>query len=237
MKSPCNPRCFGVIAAILLISQSVFADIVQNVPSAEVDTVGACTLHGIVMLAPEESDSTAAPEIAISAVVFNANSRKWTATGRDGRFAIGAFERDTIEFQYIGYETKNVIVKDVSEPITVTLKPTFRTYLPNLPYKKEKEHILDLYLVDEDGTPLDQHNVFFERVSTDEDGEEIGEGLYVEYIDGEHIVRLDWTKDGFRKPNGKMVKKATIRIEAEGYDPVYIKVKRPRGIKREMVVF
>lgn len=184
-------------------------------------------------------DSIATEEL-IGATVVNLTNGKGTATDIDGKFEIDAQVGDTIEVSYVGFKSKTVIVTDVRQPITVTLEDMKVVLLGELAIvKREENHYLDLKVTDEKGNVIDRDNLYIGRVWNDEDGEEDSEHLSPEYFDEKHPCRIYWDYDyGLQDEDGKPLKEATLRIEAEGYDdPVIIKVKYPKRNAKKTIKF
>ncbi|MDE6175465.1 MAG: hypothetical protein K2F88_07880, partial [Duncaniella sp.] len=86
---------------------------------------------------------------------------------------------------------------------------------------------------------IDRNDLYVERVWTDEDGDEDYDIVYLEYVDDMHPCRIYWDYEwGLKDENGKPLKEATLRIEAEGYDgPVIIKVKYPKRNAKKTIKF
>ena len=73
----------------------------------------------------------------------------------------------------------------------------------------------------------------------DEDGDEDSGSISPQYIDDKHPCRIYWDYDwGLKDEDGKPLKEATLRIEAEGYDDqITIKVKYPKRNVKKTVKF
>ena len=183
-------------------------------------------------------DSTASEEL-IGATVLNLTNGKGTTTDIDGKFEIDAQVGDTIEVSYAGFKSKTVTVTDVTLPITVTLDMKV-VLLGEVPVvRREINHYLDLKVTDEKGNVIDRDNLYIGRVWIDEDGEEDSEHLSPEYFDEKHPCRIYWDYDyGLQDEDGKPLKEATLRIEAEGYDDlITIKVKYPKRNAKKTIKF
>lgn len=183
-------------------------------------------------------DSTVTEEL-IGATVVNLTNGKGTATDIDGKFELDAQVGDTIKVSYVGFKSKTVTVTDIAQPITVTLDMKV-ALLGEVPVvRREINHYLDLKVTDEKGNMIELDNLYIERVWIDEDGEEDYEYLSPEYLDEKHSCRIYWDYDyGLQDKDGKPLKEATLRIEAEGYDdPVIIKVKYPKRNAKKTVKF
>ena len=174
-----------------------------------------------------------------NATVLNRTNRKGTITDINGKFEVDAQVGDTIEVSYVGFKSKTVTVTDISQPITVTLDMKV-VLLGEVPVvRREINHYLDLKVTDEKGNVIDRDNLYIGRVWINEDGEEDSEHLSPEYFDEKHPCRIYWDYDyGLQDEDGKPLKEATFRIEAEGYDyPVIIKVKYPKRNAKKTIMF
>ena len=105
--------------------------------------------------------------------------------------------------------------------------------------RREEIHYLDLVVIDEHGNPIDNDDIYVERIWVDSEGEEDSRYIEVTSIDEKHPCRIYWDYDyGMRDEDGKPLKEATLRIEAEGYDtPVIIKVKYPKRNAKKTIKF
>ena len=179
------------------------------------------------------------------AIVRNLDATKSALTDVDGNFEIEACRGDSIEFSYIGYDTQTISVTDTSSPLNVMLKEDEHLMGEVLVLQGavsesyDRKHVLDLYVVDENKEPIDLYDIWIERIYLDEDGEEVSEELNPSMLKDKHLLRLYWSNDwGLRDENGKPLKEATLRIEADGYeDVVDIKVKYPKRRTRKTIQF
>ena len=207
----------------------------DNITATSVDSV---KIKGSVRYEFEAKvDSTASEEL-IGATVLNLTNGNGTTTDIDGKFEIDAQEGDTIKVSYAGFKSKIVTVTDVAQPINVTMvmKVIILGEVPVV--RREINHYLDLKVTDEKGNVIDRENLYIERVSIDEEGE-VDFKLSPEYFDEKHPCRIYWDYDyGLQDEDGKPLKEATLRIEAEGYDdPVIIKVKYPKRNAKKTIKF
>lgn len=207
--------------------------------SIAMTSVESVKVKGIARYEFENKIDSIASEELIGATVLNLTNGKGTTTDIDGKFEIDAQVGDTIEVSYAGFKSKSVTVTDISQPITVTLD-TEVVLLGEVPVvRREINHYLDLKVADEKGNVIDRDNLYIGRVWIDEDGEEDYEYLSPEYLDEKHSCRIYWDYDyGLQDEDGKPLKEATLRIEAEGYDdPVTIKVKYPKRNAKKTIKF
>ena len=190
-------------------------------------------------------DSIASEEL-IGATVLNLTNGKGTSTDIDGKFEIEACVGDSIKVSFIGYFPKTVRVINTSEPITVVLEENASALTGDMvvvggpiSVKREVNHYLDLKVTDEKGNVIDRDNLYIERVWIDEDGEEDSKHLSPEYLDEKHSCRIFWDYDyALQDEEGKPLKEATLRLEAEDYDaPVIIKVKYPKRNAKKTIKF
>lgn len=81
--------------------------------------------------------------------------------------------------------------------------------------------------------------MFIERVFQNEGGQEDCEELYPAISEDEKSARIFWNDEyALQDADGKPLKEATLRIEAEGYDdPVIIKVKYPKRNAKKTIMF
>ena len=206
----------------------------DSIVTARVDSV---KVKGTVKCTTDV-DSIVTEEL-IGATVVNLTNGKGTATDINGKFEVDAQVGDTIKVSYVGFKSKTVTVTDISQPITVTLDMR-SVLLGEVPLvRREINHFLDLKVTDEKGNVIERDNLYIERVWIDEDGEEDSEHLSPEYLDEKHSCRIFWDYDyALQDEDGKPLKEATLRIEAEGYDdPVIIKVKYPKRNAKKTIKF
>lgn len=216
----------GISAASLamlmpMTSEAQTATDIKMLPSDSIVTthLDSVKVKGMVKCTTDV-DSTVTEEL-IGATVVNITNGKGTATDIDGKFEVDAQVGDTIKVSYIGFKSKIVTVTDVTLPITVTLD-TKVVLLGEVPVvRREINHYLDLKVTDEKGKVIDRNNLYIGRVWIDEDGEEDSEHLSPEYFDEKHPCRIYWDYDyGLQDEDGKPLKEAILRIEADGYgDP------------------
>ena len=196
-------------------------------------------VKGIARYEFENKVDSIASEELIGATVLNLTNGKGTTTDIDGKFEIAAQVGDTIEVSYVGFKSKTVTVTDVTQSITVTLDMKV-VLLGEVPVvRREINHYLDLKVTDEIGNVIDRDNLYIGRIWINDDGEEDYEYLSPEYLDEKHSCRIYWDyDDGLQDEDGKPLKEATLRIEAEGYDdPVTIKVKYPKRNAKKTIKF
>ena len=212
---------------------------ILSTDSIAMTSVDSVKVKGIARYEFENKIDSIASEELIGATVLNLTNGKGTTTDIDGKFEIAAQVGDTIEVSYVGFKSKTVTVTDISQPITVTLDMKV-VLLGEVPVvRREINHYLDLKVTDEKGNVIDRDNLYIERVCIDEDGEEDSKHLSPEYFDEKHPCRIYWDYDyGLQDEDGKPLKEATLRIEAEGYDyPVIIKVKYPKRNAKKTIKF
>ncbi len=206
----------------------------DSIVTARVDSV---KVKGTVKCTTDV-DSIVTEEL-IGATVVNLTNGKGTATDINGKFEVDAQVGDTIKVSYVGFKSKTVTVTDISQPITVTLDIR-SVLLGEVPLvRREINHYLDLKVTDEKGNVIERDNLYIERVWIDEDGEEDSEHLSPEYLDEKHSCRIFWDYDyALQDEDGKPLKEATLRIEADDYDdPVTIKVKYPKRNAKKTIKF
>ncbi|WP_164916642.1 carboxypeptidase-like regulatory domain-containing protein [Sangeribacter muris] len=207
----------------------------DNITATRVDSV---KVKGFVRYEFEAKVDSIASEELIGATVLNLTNGKGTSTDIDGKFEIDAQEGDSIQVSFVGYKSKTTVVTDVRKPITVTLdmKTMLLGEIPIV--KREENHYLNLIVSDEYGNLMERDKLDISRIWIEEDGEEDYE-LSPEYFDEKHPCRIYWDYDyGLQDEDGKPLKEATLRIEAEGYDdPVIISVKYPKRNAKKTIKF
>ncbi len=235
----------GVSAASLAMLMPISAEAqtstdIKIVPidSITATSVDSVKVKGYVRYEFEAKVDSIASEELIGATVLNLTNGKGTSTDIDGKFEIDAQEGDSIQVSFVGYKSKTTVVTDVRKPITVTLdmKTVLLGEIPIV--KREENHYLDLIVSDEYGNLMERDKLDISRIWIEEDGEEDYE-LSPEYFDEKHPCRIYWDYDyGLQDEDGKPLKEATLRIEAEGYDaPVTIKVKYPKRNAKKTIKF
>ena len=212
---------------------------ILSTDSIAMTSVDSVKVKGIARYEFENKIDSIASEELIGATVLNLTNGKGTTTDIDGKFEIAAQVGDTIKVSYVGFKSKTVTVTDISQPIAVTLDMKV-VLLGEVPVVRRKiNHYLDLKVTDEKGNVIDRDNLYIGRVWINEDGEEDSEHLSPEYFDEKHPCRIYWDYDyELQDEDGKPLKEAALRIEAEGYDdPVTIKVKYPKRNAKKTIKF
>ena len=213
----------------------------ESIP-AMTDTI---TVKGIVLGGDTLPDGGISKEPLIGATILNNRTGSGAATNMYGHFGLPACVGDTLKIEYIGYEPQTIVVTEDMRDVEITLIPDNNPLMGDIvvagpfPAKRVEYHFLDLKVTDEKGNVIDCDNLYIERVWTDDDGEEDSEDLFPEYLDDRHPCRIYWDYErGLKDEDGKPLKEATLRIEAEGYDdPVIIKVKYPKRIAKKTIKF
>ena len=180
----------------------------------------------------------------IGTVIQNINTKKSISTDIDGNFQIEACLGDSIKFSYIGYKPRTIYVNDLETPMNVTLEQAdyFIGEIEGVVVKEPAKPVgmLDLYFVDEKGNAITPSEIDVYKVFTDENGKEDYESLSSDHLyDNDTAIRIEWINDwALQDKDGKPIKEATLRIEADGYDdPVTIKVKYPKRNAKKTVKF
>lgn len=207
--------------------------------SIETDTI---TVRGIALSGDTLHDGTISKEPLVGASILNKRTKSGTYADLDGHFELPACIGDTLEVKYVGYESLSVVVTENMRNVEVTLAPSqaiLGEYVVVVDAIIEEKHYLDLNVVDEKGTPIPREDLYVRRLWIDEDGVEDFESLNPKYFDDKHPCRIYWDYDhGLRGEDGKPLKEATLRIEAEGYDdPVTIKVRYPKRNAKKTIKF
>ena len=209
---------------------------------AMTDTI---TVKGIVLSGDTLPDGGILKEPLIGATISNKRTALGAITNLDGHFGLPACIGDTLEVKYDGYEPQTIVVNEDMRDVEITLIPDNNAltgdvvFVGAISVKREENHYLDLYVSDEHGSLMEKDKLDISRIWIDEDGEEDYEYLSPEYFDEKHPCRIYWDYDyGLEDEDGKPLKEATLRIEAEGYDdPVIIKVKYPKRNAKKTIKF
>ncbi|MEZ3559763.1 MAG: carboxypeptidase-like regulatory domain-containing protein [Duncaniella sp.] len=209
---------------------------INSITATNVDSI---KVKGFVRYEFEAKVDSIASEELIGATVLNMTNGKGTSTDIDGKFEIEAQEGDKIEVSYTGFKSKIATVTDIAQPINVTMDMKVIILGEAPVVRREINHFLDIKVTDEKGNVIDRDNLYIERVCIDEDGEEDSKHLSPEYFDEKHPCRIYWDYDyGLQDEDGKPLKDATLRIEAEGYDdPIIIKAKYPKRNAKKTIKF
>ena len=202
------------------------------------------TVRGIVMCGDTLLDGSISKEPLIGATISNKRLASGTYADLDGHFELTACVGDTLKVEYVGYEPQTIIVTEDMINAEITLVPNSNALLGEvvfvgaMPARKDN-HYLDLNVSDEKGNVIVFEELYVERVWIDEDGDEDSEYISLEYFDDKHPCRIYWDyQSGLQDEDGKPLKEATLRIEAEGYDdPVTIKVKYPKRKAKKTIKF
>ena len=214
----------------------------DSLTATRVDSV---KVRGIVMEEIKTDVDSIVFEELVGASVMNLSNGKCTVTDIDGKFEIDACVGDSIKVLFIGFLSKTVSVENTSEPITVVLDEiesvlegeVVTVYTTSI--KREENHYLDLNVIDEHGNVIAPEDIYVERIWIDNDGDEDSEYLSPQYFDEKHPCRIYWDYElALQDEDGKPLKEASLRIEAEGYDdPVTIKVKYPKRHAKKTIKF
>lgn len=207
--------------------------------------IGAALIKGRVTgIWTKPGESKGEREVLIGTVIQNINTKKSISTDIDGNFQIEACLGDSIKFSYIGYKPRTIYVNDLETPMNVTLEQAdyFIGEIEGVVVKEPAKPVgmLDLYFVDEKGNAINPSEIDVYKVFTDENGKEDYESLSSDHLyDNDTAIRIEWINDwALQDKDGKPIKEATLRIEADGYDdPVTIKVKYPKRNAKKTVKF
>ena len=238
----------GISAATLamLMPMSADAQIPADTNSLTADSVTA-TIGNSVKIKGVISD-TLDSEVLIGVTIHNLTNGTGTLSNIDGEFEIDACVSDSIKVSYFGYHTQTICVQNTFEPLAIKLEADSSQLTEDMlvlggaisySYVRKENHYLDLNVIDEYGNLMDRDKLDVSRIWIDEDGDEDSEFIVLEYIDEKHPSRIYWNYNGALKDeDGKPLKEATLRIEAEGYDdPITIKVKYPKGKAKKTIKF
>lgn len=227
-----------------MISQAQTMQGPQNILKGSIPVMAdTITVKGVVLSGDTLHDGTISKEPLIGATILNKRTALGAATDLDGNFGVPACVGDALEVAYIGYKSQTIVVTEDMINTTITLVPDERllgeiVYAGAMPAPKREDYI-DLNVTDENGNVIDREDIYVYRVWVDETGDEDSEYISLEYFDDKHPCRIYWDyKNGLQDEDGKPLKEATLRIEADCYDdPVIIKIKYPKRHAKKTVKF
>lgn len=237
----------GISAASLamlmpMTSQAQTLQEPQNILKGSIPVMAdTITVRGVALSGDTLPDGTISKEPLIGATISNKRTALGTITDLDGHFELTACIGDTLKVEYVGYEPLEIIVTENMRNAEITLTPSQAflgevVFVGAMPARKEN-HYLDLNVTDEKGNPIDPDDLYIESPRIYENGEEDTHYIHPDYVDEKHPCRIYWDA-GMRDEDGKPLKEATLRIEAEGYDdPVIIKVKYPKRNAKKTIKF
>ena len=240
-KGDCLGTCPKCEAEVRYLEQQPRA---RSIAGKAVALVGI-SAASIAMLMPISTEAQAQQEPLIGATISNRRTALGAISDLDGHFGLPVCIGDTLKVEYVGYEPQTIVVTENMRTVEITLTPDYNA-LPGefvfggaISVKREENHYLDLNVKDEYGNLMERDKLDISRIWIDEDGEEDYEYLSPEYLDEKHSCRIYWDYDyGLQDEDGKPLKEATLRIEAEGYDdPVTIKVKYPKRNAKKTIKF
>ena len=238
----------GISAASLAMLMPMTSE-AQNVQEPHIIMKGSMpvltdtiTVRGIALSGETLPDGSISKEPLIGATIFNRRMTLETYADLDGHFKLPACIGDTLEVRYVGYEPQTIVITEGMRNVEITLTPSqavMGEYVVVLGAIREEKHYLDLNVVDENGNLIHHEDLLVWRVWIDEDGEEDYKELSPQFFDQKHPCRIYWDYDyGLKDKEGKPLKEAILRIEAEDYDdPVIIKVKYPKRNAKKTIKF
>ena len=238
----------GISAASLAMLMPMTSE-AQNVQEPHIIMKGSMpvltdtiTVRGIALSGETLPDGSISKEPLIGATIFNRRMTLETYADLDGHFKLPACIGDTLEVRYVGYEPQTIVITEGMRNVEITLTPSqvvMGEYVEVLDAIREENHYLDLNVVDENGNLIHHEDLLVWRVWIDEDGEEDYKDLSPQFLDQKHPCRIYWDYDyGLKDKEGKPLKEAILRIEADGYDdPIIIKVKYPKRNAKKTIKF
>ena len=238
----------GISAASLAMLMPMTSE-AQNVQEPHIIMKGSMpvltdtiTVRGIALSGETLPDGSISKEPLIGATIFNRRMTLETYADLDGHFKLPACIGDTLEVRYVGYEPQTIVITEGMRNVEITLTPSqavMGEYVVVLGAIREEKHYLDLNVVDENGNLIHHEDLLVWRVWIDEDREEDYKELSPQFFDQKHPCRIYWDYDyGLKDKEGKPLKEAILRIEAEDYDdPVIIKVKYPKRNAKKTIKF
>ena len=232
----------AMLAPIAVQSQTPDTSLTKGyvATQAMADTI---IVKGVAFCEYTAQDGSVVTDTLIGAIVRNINSKKATQTNIDGEFEIDACLGDSIEVSYIGFN-KQIIVVNNREPLSITLNDKGVALLGEVAVIRNPRNTLDLIIINENGELFSSDDVTIKRVLSDGIDEDDWPYIYPSsiYDDKEYrliALRIYWTEEcGFQDDDGKPLKGAVLRIEADGYNkPQTIKVKYPKRNTKKTIKF
>lgn len=209
-----------------------------------VQVTDSIQIKGLVQSADTLKNDTIETEPLIGAVVTNLRTGDQKATDADGKFQITACIGDSLKFHYIGFYPKTIVVTEETPlDVTLSLSPALLgedTVLGGaISAPVDRPHMFDLSIIDENQKTIPEEMLSFEIIFHDEDGDECSEWIYPLWLYEKGVYRIYWTYEGaLMNEDGKPLKEATLRINAEGYDkPVIVKIKYPKKRSKKNIKF
>ena len=249
----------GKAIALAGISAASFALLTPNTVSAQMSDpdvslpMGDIAVHAVIdtflvkgAVSEMVKNNGVMQREPIIGAIINLRNNKGCASGIEGDFEIEVAPGDTLEVSFPGYHILKVLIKRWSDNLDIVLEADESVLTGDvlvlggaISVKKEINHYLDLNVIDEEGNRIDKDDLYIERIWIDDDNEEDSRFLSPEYFDEKHPCRIFWDYDyGLTDEEGKPLKEATLRIEADGYDdPVIIKVKYPKRNAKKTIKF
>ncbi|MBD5191274.1 MAG: hypothetical protein HDS88_00110 [Bacteroidales bacterium] len=180
----------GILAAFLsmLIPVASDAHAATDVEQHRADSVSIPSrnpilIEGVVKGEFKGEGDSAIVEALPGAAIRNLRNENGVNTNIDGEFEIEVNSGDSLQFSFVGLETKVIKVNEASESLTVILKDDgrpdtlFSTIVDIIRISAPNE-MLELYFIDEDGNPIDPLDVRIYKITIDEDGDEDEDWVY-----------------------------------------------------------
>lgn len=238
----------GISAASLamlmpMTSEAKTVEEPQNLLKGSISIVtDTVTVRGIALSGDTLHDGTISKEPLIGATILNKRTKSGTYADLDGHFELPACIGDTLEVKYVGYESLAVVVTENMRNVEITLAPSqaiLGEYVVVVDAINEEKHYLDLNVVDEKGNPIIGKTFTFGVCGLMRMVRKILNLYILNVLMTNILVAFIGTMTmDLRGEDGKPLKEATLRIEAEGYDgPVTIKVKYPKRNAKKTIKF
>lgn len=174
------------------------------------------------------------------ATVSIPNTNKGTFTDVNGNFELSVCAGDSLDISYLGYISQTIQVSDATKSIKIILSENDQCITTGVVVTvKHFLYYLDLNIIDENGNSIDCEKIYIKQLFLNKDGETDSEDIYFDYIDDTGSYRICWNNDwGLKYEDDKTSNRATLRIEAEGYEePVIIEVKRQKRHVKKTIRF
>ncbi|MBD5245413.1 MAG: hypothetical protein HDS55_01540 [Barnesiella sp.] len=240
----------GILAAFLSMLIPVASDAhaatdveMHRADSVSIPSRNPILIEGVVKGESKCDGDSTIVEVLPGATIRNLRNENGVVANIDGEFEIEVNSGDSLQFSYVGYETKVIKVNEASESLTViledyasqdslfevTIVDIIRIYAPN--------EMLELYFIDEDGNPIDPLDVRIYKITIDEDGDEDEDWVYPTCYAGS--ARIFWNEDDeFLDEDKRPLKTVTLRFEAYDYDePVTKKFKYSKKNTKKTIRF
>ncbi|MCM1110586.1 MAG: hypothetical protein NC336_05215 [Clostridium sp.] len=160
----------GVRLIVTLLVVGLFVSRVVAESPKKIVKVTSFFLHGVIWGVDTLKNSVPIQNPLSGSVVQNLSRGGGVAAGAGGMFRLPDCQvGDSIKFSYIGYTPSTIVLTD-KFPIDVKLDSNYPAIVcwngsgSETSYYGDSENVLDIEIIDENGTPIGYDQVVFERV-------------------------------------------------------------------------